>query len=49
MEKTKDKTQEAQPSGMVDLLLNILENSKSGKEDKLLARNELKRMISNAI
>ena len=47
MEKVKDKTAEVQPSGLVDLLLNILENTKSGKEDKLLARNELKRMIAS--
>lgn len=34
--------------GMVDLLLNILENSKSSKEDKALSRAELKRMIATA-
>ena len=45
----KDKEEvQVQPTstGMVDLLLNILENPKSSKEDKLLSRNELKRMIN---
>jgi len=45
MEKIKDKSPETQSKDMVDLLLNILENSKCSKEDKGLARVEIKRMI----
>ena len=47
MEKLKEKEVETHSTGMVDLLLNILENSKSSKEDKTLARNEVKRMINS--
>ncbi|UXX80895.1 hypothetical protein N7E81_07250 [Reichenbachiella carrageenanivorans] len=46
-DKKEIKSNATQASGgMVDLLLNILENSKSSKEDKTLSRNELKRMIN---
>lgn len=47
--KDKEKT-EVTPTteGMVDLMLNILENPKMSKEDKTLARNELKRRINAA-
>ena len=36
-------------TGMVDLLLNILENPKGAKEDKQLARGELRRMALDSI
>lgn len=46
--ETKKVKLEGQSKGMVDLLLNILENSRSSKEDKTLARDEVKRMIKLA-
>jgi hypothetical protein len=49
MEKIQNKLEVKEASNpMVDLLLNILENGKSSKEDKGLARAELKRMIAMA-
>tara|TARA_R110001606_G_scaffold398995_1_gene579841 strand:- start:348 stop:503 length:156 start_codon:yes stop_codon:yes gene_type:complete len=47
MEKNAEKKPTVNSGGMVDLLLNILENSKSSKEDKGLARGELKRLIES--
>ncbi|MDW3208925.1 hypothetical protein SAMN04488029_2701 [Reichenbachiella faecimaris] len=46
--KENKSVEQTASNGMVDLLLNILENSKSSKEDKALSRAELKRMIATA-
>ena len=49
MEKMQNKPEVKEAGNpMVDLLLNILENGKSSKEDKGLARAELKRLIAKA-
>jgi len=49
-DKQEEKVDQAKvPSeGMVDLMLNILENPRMSKEDKALARNEIKHRIDAA-
>jgi hypothetical protein len=43
MKKTTDQNQISMSENMIDLLLNILETSKS-KEDKNLAKKELRKL-----